>query len=67
MTTATPQSASRLIAIPETLNRISVCRTALYNLIHAGELHPIKLGRKTVFAESEIDAWINARINGKAA
>ena len=54
--------AARLIAIPETLNLTSLCKTALYERIKAGELRPIKLGRKTVFAEAEISAWVNARL-----
>jgi len=66
MTTST-QSAPRLIAIPETLNRTSLCKTALYDRIKAGELRPIKLGKKTVFAESEINAWVQQRLASREA
>ena len=52
----------RLIDFAE-LTRITTLRkTALYELIKRGELRPIKLGRKTVFAESEVVAWVNARL-----
>lgn len=58
MQTGTP----RLIDLPE-LSRITTFRkTAIYELIKRGELRPIKLGRKTVFAESEVSAWVSARV-----
>ncbi|AYK03105.1 helix-turn-helix domain-containing protein [Legionella sainthelensi] len=37
-------------------------KTALYELIKRGELKPIKLGRKTVFLESEIIGWVNNKV-----
>ena len=58
----TTAGVPRLIAFPE-LTRITTLRkTALYELIKAGELRPVKLGRKTVFAEAEIVAWVNKRL-----
>lgn len=65
--TTTAQSAPRLIAIPETLNRTSLCKTALYERIKAGELRPIKLGKKTVFSEAEINAWVDQRLASRGA
>lgn len=59
--------APRLIAFPE-LTRITTLRkTALYELIKAGELRPVKLGRKTVFAEDEVIAWVNKRLASRGA
>ena len=52
----------RLIDIPETTNRTSLRKTKLYELINAGELRPIKLGRKTVFCEQEVNQWIEKQI-----
>lgn len=56
------QGAQRLIAIPAVTSIISLRRTAIYELIKAGELRPVKIGRKTLFAESEIFAWVNKRL-----
>jgi len=57
----------RLIAFPE-LTRITTLRkTALYELIKAGELRPVKLGRKTVFAEAEVIDWVNKRLASRGA
>lgn len=63
MTTTTP----RLIALPEVSTITSLRKTALYQLIKDGELRPVKLGRKTVFAESEIIAWVNERLASRGA
>jgi prophage regulatory protein len=63
-TLAPPQ---RLIALPEVSSITSLRKTALYQLIKAGELRPVKLGRKTVFAESEVVAWVNQRLATRGA
>jgi prophage regulatory protein len=60
-------TATRFIPLPEVTRITSLKKTALYQLIAAGELRPIKLGRKTVFAESEIFAWVNARLASRRA
>lgn len=51
----------RFIGFPEITYIISLKKTKIYELINIGELKPIKLGRKTVFLESEIFAWINKK------
>ncbi len=60
-------TATRFIPLPEVTRITSLKKTALYQLIAAGELRPIKLGRKTVFAESEIFAWVNQRLANRGA
>lgn len=59
--------APRLIAIPAVTLITSIHKTALYQLIKAGELRPVKIGRKTLFAESEIHAWVNQRLASREA
>lgn len=58
----THQSPPRLLDVSETTNRTSLRKTKLYELINAGELRPIKLGRKTVFSEQEVSQWIETQI-----
>ncbi len=53
---------SRLIGIAEVKQITSLGRTSIYEAIGRGEFKPAKLGRKTVFSESEIVAWVNARL-----
>lgn len=66
MTSANQQTATRLLPFPELIQKTSLHKTKLYELINAGELQPIKLGRKTVFSEREVNQWIESQI-AKAA
>lgn len=52
----------RLIDVTETTKKTCLGKTKLYELINAGELLPIKLGRKTVFSEQEVNQWIEKQI-----
>lgn len=56
--------SERLIRPNEVLRRIGLRRTSLYRLIRAGDFpKPIKLTEQaTAWPESEVDAWIDARI-----
>lgn len=60
-------TATRFIPLPEVTRITSLRKTALYQLIKAGELRPVKLGRKTVFAENEIQSWIEQRLASRGA
>jgi len=53
---------NRFIELAEVTNVTTLKKTAIYELIKIGEINPIKLGRKTVFSEFEIQCWIAARI-----
>ena len=57
-------SHARFLRLPEVLERISLSRAQIYNLISLGEFPPqIKLGdRASAWLESEIDLWIEERI-----
>ncbi len=53
---------NRFIDLSEATHITSLKKTKLYELIKTGELNPIKLGRKTVFLESEIVAWVTSKV-----
>lgn len=59
--------STRFIAIPEVSQITSLKKTALYQLIATGELRPVKLGRKTVFSEAEINDWVSKRLADREA
>lgn len=59
----TPQD--RLIDVKEISRLTTLQHTAIYERIKAGEFRAIKLGRKTVFAEREVQQWIADRISSK--
>lgn len=56
----------RLISLPQVTQITSLRKTSIYEAIDRGEFRPIKLGRKTVFSEAEIAAWVNARLAARA-
>jgi len=53
-----------LIRRPKVLQRCAISNTTLHRLITAGEFPPpVQLGERSVaWVESEVDAWIEARI-----
>ena len=56
----------RFIRLKEARQKIALGRTSIYALIKAGELKTYPLGKRAVgFLESEIDAWIDARIKAE--
>jgi excisionase family DNA binding protein len=57
----TPQ-IPRLIDVAEVCRLTSLSVSRVYSLITEGELRRVKLGRKTVFVEAEVEAWIKGKI-----
>ena len=57
--------ALRLLALPQVQSRISGCKSQIYGLINEGLLTPpVKLGRKSVWPDHEVDAIVTARVGG---
>lgn len=51
---------SRLLRLSEVLERTSISRTAIYELIARGEFPPpVKCGRMSRWIEFEVQAWID--------
>lgn len=57
-------TSERLIDVKELSRLTTLQHTAIYERIKAGDFRPIKLGRKTVFSEREVQRWIADRISG---
>lgn len=62
--TAQIQTAPRIIRRKQVEARVGLSRSTIYDKVKAKEFPaPISLGAKAVgWIESEIDAWLNARI-----
>jgi len=62
-------SQARFLRLSEVRNRVPYSRATIYRLITAGRFpRPYSLGARAVaWLESEIDAWIEARINKQNA
>jgi prophage regulatory protein len=58
--------ANRFISVKEVLERICLSRTELYDRMKAGTFpQSVALGpQKVVFVEAEVDAWMQAKIEG---
>jgi len=48
----------QLYSVKETCARLNIGRTLLYGLVADGKLTPVKIGGRTLFAESELDRYI---------
>lgn len=51
-----------LLDMPTLRQRIGLCRSNIYQQIHAGKFpEPVKIGRSSRWLASEIHAWVNAQ------
>lgn len=48
--------------VPEACRRLGIGRSALYELIKTGELRAIKIGKRTLIPETELQKIIAARL-----
>lgn len=62
-TQATATTPERLIRLPETLRQVNLGRTAWLDLVRERKApQPVKIGRATLWVETEVQAFIRARI-----
>jgi excisionase family DNA binding protein len=52
----------RFISVRDFRDITGLGATRVYQLINDGELRRVKLGKKTVFVESEVKDWLNLKI-----
>ncbi len=57
------QSERLLYRIPEAAWRLGLSRSTIYEIIAAGELRAIKIGRAVRIPASELEAWVARRAN----
>ena len=51
-------SVDKLYSVSETAQLLHISRGNLYRIIAEGVLKPIKLGKRTLFSEQELEAFI---------
>lgn len=56
-----------LVSIPETCRLLSLGRTSVYELIEAGDLRVIRVGRRVLVPTAELDRVIEQRMPGVGA
>ena len=57
-TTTTPAPEPISVRIPEAVRMTGISRSVLYELIKAGELHAVKLGRATLVPVASLRALV---------
>ena len=57
-----PDLLSEYLSVREVLVYLKICRTSLWRYTNAGLLRPRKIGRKTLFLRSEIDAYLRREV-----
>ncbi|MDQ2959771.1 MAG: helix-turn-helix domain-containing protein [Candidatus Dormibacteraeota bacterium] len=55
-------SSTALLSVRDVCRLLQCGRTFVFELMHNGELRPIKLGRLTRFTRAELDAFLAARV-----
>jgi excisionase family DNA binding protein len=48
----------KLYTVIETMELLRISRPTLYRFIKSGQLVPLKMGKKTLFTESELDRFL---------
>lgn len=66
-TTADRPPTSRILRLPDVINRTGLRRTMIYQLEALGDFpRRLKLGCRAVgWVEMEVDAWLEARVNAR--
>lgn len=60
--------SKRLLPLNEVLARVPVCRAYWYELVRQGEApRPIKLGKRSLWVEAELDQWLDKLAEQRAA
>jgi excisionase family DNA binding protein len=54
-------------SIPQAQQRLGIGSTTFFNLLKSGDLKSIKIGARTLIPESEIQRFVQARINERSA
>ena len=60
-------AGSRLLTIPEVVDRTSIARTTVYLLIRDGRLPSVKIGRSRRVREADLDVFIEDHLDRPGA
>lgn len=59
--------SNRLLTVLEAADMLRVSRRTVEGFVSSGQLRPVKLGRRTLFTEKELAAFIAARQQRRVA
>ena len=55
-----------LYSIQSSIQILGIGRSSLYELIAAGEIHAVKIGRRTLIPAKEIERFVESLVEDKA-
>lgn len=58
----TTPALPQLIDVQGVMKFTKLGRATIYRAVQAGELKPLKFGRRTLFTEAQISEWINSKV-----
>jgi excisionase family DNA binding protein len=54
-----------LLSVPEAAARLGIGRTFAWQLVHAGELRAVAVGRRRLVPVAELERFVAARLQGE--
>lgn len=60
--TIAEQTPARFVDVDEAKRQLCLSTASIYNLMKSGELRKIKLGRKTVFLQHDLDLFVERKV-----
>jgi len=59
----TDREGDRIISVPQACDMLSVCRSTLYKLIHAGDIPAFRLARggRWKFRTQDLEEWLETK------
>ncbi len=53
----------RLLTVKEAGARLRISKATLYKIIKSGEIKPVKIGKRTLFTEEELNRFIDKKMS----
>lgn len=63
-----PEDVKMTLTVPEAAQLVGICKPKMYELVRAGKLRAVKVGKKTLISRQSLQDWIRkGENNGKEA
>lgn len=64
---ATPSAPMRFLRMRQVIERVPLCRTTIWRMAERGDFpKSVQIGGSTFWVESEVDAWMQAKVNERS-
>ena len=55
---SSPENTKLTLTVPEAARLIGICCPKMYELVHAGKLKSVKVGKKILISKKSLEDWI---------